>query len=110
MKKFGRIYGVNNIKGKLPDVSPKMGSYDKVSRQIRNKMIDLGLNETLSYILVPEDDSKMFTNDECEVVKLLDPLSEDKNSLRLSLLSALYKIFEYNKDRNIKDICIFEIG
>lgn len=91
-------------------MSPKMGSYDKVSRQIRNKMIDLGLNETLSYILVPEDDSKMFANDDCEVVKLLDPLSEDKNTLRHSLLSALYKIYEYNKARNNRDVCIFELG
>ena len=110
IEEVGRIYGVNNIKGKLPSILPKMGSYDKVTRQIRNKMVDLGLNETLSYVLVPEDDSKMFTKDDTEPVKLLDPLSEDKNALRHSLSVALYKIYEYNKSRNNKDISIFEIG
>ncbi|MGN1329883.1 MAG: phenylalanine--tRNA ligase subunit beta [Clostridia bacterium] len=110
IEEVGRIYGVNNIKGKLPNILPKMGSYDKVSRQIRNKMIDLGLNETLSYVLVPEADSKMFTKDDYEVVKLLDPLSEDKNTLRHSLSIALYKIYEYNKARNNKDVCIYELG
>ncbi len=110
IEEVGRIYGVNNIKGKLPDILPKMGSYDKVTRQIRNKMVDLGLNETLSYVLVPEADSKMFTKDDYEVVKLLAPLSEDKNTLRHSLSIALYKIYEYNKARNNKDISIFEIG
>ena len=110
IEEVGRIYGVNNIKGKLPDILPKMGSYDKVSRQIRNKLVDLGLNETLSYILVPEQDAKMFTNDDVEVVKLLDPLSEDKNTLRHSVTVALYKIYEYNKARNNKDVCIFELG
>ncbi|MBP3463986.1 MAG: phenylalanine--tRNA ligase subunit beta [Clostridia bacterium] len=110
IEEVGRIYGVNNIKGKLPNILPKMGSYDKVSRQIRNKMIDLGLNETLSYVLVPEADSKMFTKDDYEVVKLLDPLSEDKNTLRHSLSIALYKIYEYNKARNNKDACIYELG
>lgn len=110
IEEVGRIYGVNNIKGKLPDIAPKMGSYDKISRQIRNKMVDLGLNETLSYILVPENDAKMFTKDDYEPVKLLAPLSEDKNTLRHSLLVALYKIYEYNKARNNKDVCIFELG
>ena len=110
IEEVGRIYGVNNIKGKLPDILPKMGSYDKVSRQIRNKMIDLGLSETLSYVLVPEAESKMFTKDDYEPVKLLDPLSEDKNTLRHSLSIALYKIYEYKKARDNKDVCIFEMG
>ena len=110
IEEVGRIYGVNNIKGKLPDIAPKMGSYDKVERQIRNKMINLGLNETLSYVLVPENEAKMFTKDDTEVVKLLAPLSEDKNTLRHSLTVALHKIYKYNKARNNKDVSIFEIG
>ena len=110
IEEVGRIYGVNNIKGKLPNILPKMGSYDKCTRQIRNKMVDLGLSETLSYVLVPEADAKMFTKDDYETVKLLAPLSEDKNTLRHSLLVALYKIYEYNKARNNKDVSIFEIG
>lgn len=110
IEEVGRIYGVNNIKGKLPNILPKMGSYDKCTRQIRNKMVDLGLSETLSYVLVPEDESKMFTKDGTEKVKLLAPLSEDKNTLRHSLSIALYKIYEYNKARNNKDVAIFEIG
>lgn len=110
IEEVGRIYGVNNIKGKLPNIAPKMGSYDKRTRQIRNKMVDLGLNETLSYILVPETSAKMFTKDGDEAIKLLAPLSEDKNTLRHSLSVALYKIYEYNKARNNKDVSIFEIG
>ena len=110
IEEVGRIIGVNSIKGKLPDIAPKMGSYDKVQRQIRNKMADLGLSETLSYVLVPEADAKCFTKDSTEVVKLLDPLSEDRNTLRHSLSIALYKIYEYNKARNNKDVSIFEVG
>lgn len=110
IEEVGRIYGVNNIKGKLPDIAPKMGSYDKVERQIRNKMMDLGLNETLSYVLVPENEAKMFTKDNTEGVKLLAPLSEDKNTLRHSLSVALHKIYKYNKARSNKDVSIFEIG
>ena len=110
IEEVGRIYGVNNIEGKLPNILPKMGSYDKVGRQIRNKMIDLGLNETLSYVLIGEEDAKMFAKNDSELIKLLAPLSEDRNTLRQSLSVALYKIYEYNKARNNNDVSIFEVG
>lgn len=110
IEEVGRIYGVDNIKGKLPDIKPKEGSYDKVTRGIRNKMIDLGLNETLSYILVNDKEAKMFTKDDNELVKLLDPMTEDRNTLRHSIIPSLLKIYEYNKARSVKDVSIFEIG
>ena len=110
IEEVGRIYGVDNIEGKLPVIPVKMGSYDKTMREIRNKMISLGLNETLSYILINDKEVKKFTTDEFEPVKLLDPMTEDRNTLRYSMIPSLFKIYEYNKARNIEDISIFEIG
>lgn len=110
IEEVGRIYGVNNIKGKLPVTSMKKGSYDKTTRQIRNKMISLGYNEVLSYSLVSEQEASQYTNDSFEVVKLMAPLTEDRSCLRYSMVPSLMKIWEYNKKRNIKDISIFEIG
>ena len=110
IEEVGRIYGVDNIKGKLPVLPVKQGSYDKVTRGIRNKMVSLGLNETLSMIFTNEQDARKYTVDDFEVVKLLDPLAEERNSLRYSLIPSMMKIYEYNKARENKDICIFEIG
>lgn len=111
IEEVGRIYGVDNIEGKLPVMPVKTGSYDKTTREIRNKMIALGLNETLSYILVSEQEAKQFMDDsKVEMLKLLDPLTEERNTLRCSILPSLYKIYEYNKARTVKDISIFEIG
>lgn len=111
IEEVGRIYGVDNIEGKLPVMPLKTGTYDKVTRQIRNKMIDLGLNETLSYILVNDKEAKQFMkDDEIETLKLLDPLTEERNTLRASMIPSLYKIYEYNTARNVKDVSIFEIG
>ena len=110
IEEVSRIYGVDNIKGKLPTLPVKQGSYDKTTRGIRNKMVSLGLNETLSMIFTNYEDAKKYTTDDFEVVKLLDPLSEEKNSLRYSMISSMMKIYEYNKARGIKDVSIFEIG
>ena len=110
IEEVGRIYGVDNIVGRLPEMPLKEGSYDKVYRGIRNKMVDLGLNETLSYILVNDKEAKYFTKDDTELVSLLDPMTEERNTLRHSILPSLLKIYEYNKARNNKDVSIFEIG
>jgi len=110
IEEVGRIYGVDNIEGKLPVLPTKTGKYDKTTREIRNKMISLGLNETMSYILVNEKDVTKFTLDNFEPIKLLDPLTEERNTLRYSMVPSLLKIYEYNLGRNNKDICIFEIG
>ena len=109
-EEVGRIYGANNIEGKLPEMPMRKGSYDRTTREIRNKMIGLGLNETLSYVLVAENEAKEFVKDENESIKLLDPMSEDRNTLRNSILPSLMNIYEYNKARDNKDVSIFEIA
>ena len=110
IEEVSRIYGVDNIQGKLPVVPMRKGSYDKTQREIRNKMIALGLNETLSYVLINDKEVKQYTLDDFEPLKLLDPITEDRNTLRYSMIPSLYKIYEYNNARNQKDISIFEIG
>ena len=110
IEEVGRIYGVDNIVGKLPVVPMKIGSLDKTERSIREKMVNLGLNETLSYILINDKEAHKYTNDVFEELHLLDPMTEERNVLRYSLIPSLYKIYEYNKAHYIKDISIFEIG
>ena len=73
-------------------------------------MIDLGLNETLSYILVNDREAQKYTADEFEIIPLLDPMTEERNTLRYSMIPSMVKIYEYNKARNQKDVSIFEIG
>ena len=110
IEEVGRIYGVNNIEGKLPTVPTVPGHYDANLRNLRNKMVALGLNETLSYILINDKEVNDFTTDEFEPVKLLDPMSEDRNTLRYTMITSLFKIYEYNAARENKDVSIFEIG
>lgn len=110
IEEIGRIHGVDNIEGKQMVLPLKKGTYDKTTRQIRNKMIDLGLSETLSYVLVNSEESAMFTKNENESIKILSPLTEEKSVLRQSVITSLYKIYNHNKARNVEDVAIFEIG
>ncbi len=107
---IGRFYGMDNIKGKKMVLPVIPGHYDKFTRSARNKMVELGLNETLSYALIPVNEVPKYTTDEFEVVKILDPMTEERNALRYSLIPSLKMIYDYNKARNEKDITLFEIG
>ena len=110
VEEVGRIYGVEKVKGKLPDTDSKPGYVDTYLRDIKHKLAFLGLNETLTYTLVNQNESKAYTNEEFESIKILDPMTEERMYLRYSLIPSLYSVYEYNKSRNNKNISIFEIG
>ncbi|MGN1300249.1 MAG: phenylalanine--tRNA ligase subunit beta [Clostridia bacterium] len=116
IEEVGRIYGVDNIESKVPVMPLKVGSYDNTTREIRHKMMNLGLNETLSYVLVNKQEASKFTGydkageQNIETIKLLAPLTEDRSTLRCSIITSLYKIYEYNVAHYNKDVSIFEIG
>lgn len=110
IEEVSRIYGVDNIKGKLPIGETKPGLIDTTYRRIRDKMIALGLNETLTYVLINDKEAHKYTLDEFDEIKLLAPITEDRNTLRYTMIPSMVKTYEYNKARDIKDVAIFEIG
>ncbi len=110
IEEVSRIYGVDNINGTLPKGETKPGRIDKTYRQIRDKMISLGLNETLTYVLINDKEAHKYTLDNFEEIKLLDPITEDRNTLRYTMIPSMVKTYEYNKARDNKDVAIFEIG
>ncbi|MEG2311593.1 MAG: hypothetical protein RSB72_02720, partial [Bacilli bacterium] len=110
IEEIGRIYGMDNIQGKLPKLALKPGRFNQTNRLIKNKMISLGLNETLSYTLISKDNIKKFTTDDFIKIEIALPMSEEHTTLRYSLLNSLLEIYEYNKAHKSKDICIFEMG
>src|SRR4030095_10388626 len=58
--------------------------------------------------LVAPDASSSSADD--TVVRVLNPLSDDHQVLRQSLLPGLCRAAAYNQDRGRKDIWLFEIG
>ena len=110
IEEVARIYGIDKIIGKLPILPTKRGTYNKFIRGVREILSSLGLNETLSYTLIPENIAHMYTLDEFETINVLDPMSDDHKSLRYSLLPSMMLTYDYNAKRNNKDLCLFEIG
>ena len=110
IEEVARIYGIDKIIGTVPILPTKRGTYNKFIRGVRDILSSLGLNETLSYTLIPQNLSHMYTLDEFEEINLLDPMSDDHKTLRYSLLPSMMITYDYNAKRNNKDLSLFEIG
>ena len=110
IEEVARIYGIDRITGTLPLLPTKMGSSNKLLRGIREILSSLGLNETLSYTLIPNNLAHLYTLDKFSEINLLDPMSDDHKTLRYSLLPSMMLTYDYNAKRNNKDLCLFEIG
>lgn len=110
IEEIGRIYGIDNIVGKTMNLPLRKGKYDKSDSKIRSLLFSLGLSETLTYSLIRDSEVSKYTNDEFEMIMLMDPMTEDRSALRYSLIPSLMMVYEYNHNRKNIDINIFEIG
>ena len=111
IEEVGRIYGYKHMIGTLPVLPIKRGSMlpkNKYIKDIKNRLLSLGLSEVITYSLVNKEEIELFKDKPFEYIKVSSPLTEDKSIMRYSIIPSLLKCAEYNISRNIKDVCIFE--
>ncbi|MFP4178392.1 MAG: phenylalanine--tRNA ligase subunit beta, partial [Acholeplasmataceae bacterium] len=111
LEEIARIYGLDAIPDRfLRGMSQgKLSFEQKRLRGLRHALSDLGLNEAITYSLIKEEDVHLFQNIG-EPVSVLKPMSEDKKTLRQSLIHGLLDTIRYNRSRKIDSVNVFEIG
>lgn len=106
-----RIYGMDQVKNQsmLSTTSKGLTKKQKLTRQLRMYLSSRGFNEVVTYSLLKNEDVDKY-NQIGEKITLLKPMSQDRTTLRQSLLNGLVNTKKYNNARHIDDIHIFEIG
>ncbi|MFN3315933.1 MAG: phenylalanine--tRNA ligase subunit beta, partial [Raineya sp.] len=110
-----RIYGFNNIEISENLSSSFIASFPKIDKhQLQNKIIDLltanGFYEVVTNSLTKPQYAKALKMNENENVVILNPLSEELEVLRQSLVFSGLEVLAYNLNRKQKDLKIFEFG
>jgi len=82
----------------------------KTRRRVRNTLSALGLDEVVTYSLVTPAAATAFDAMPRPAVRLLHPMSEDRGTLRHSLVPSLLEALEYNLKRKAENIRLFELG
>jgi len=111
LEEIARMYGLDRIP-MTPFDKPLPGSLtpkQKRLRGLRHQLANMGLYEVITYSLLAEPEVHRY-NTKGEPVSILMPLSEDKKTLRQSLVHGLLETVSFNQSRRVDDVAIFEIG
>ncbi|MDI6453561.1 phenylalanine--tRNA ligase subunit beta [Peloplasma aerotolerans] len=111
VEEVARMYGLDKIPMQTiqAPLTGKLTSKQKRLRAIRHQLANLGLTEVITYSLLPTDQVYKY-NRIGEAVSILMPLSEDKKTLRQSLVHGLLETIRYNQSRQQESVAVFEIG
>ncbi len=116
IEEIARIYGYHNLKrGKARVINSRIphAPRHQVEQKIRTFLLQEGLQEFLTCSLISPKLCAIALEKELPEkasIHVLRPSSLDQSILRTSLLPGLLQAVKYNFDRQIKDICAFEVG
>ncbi len=110
-----RIYGYNNVE--LSSTVKSSLSYksftdyrNELKEIISNQLSSIGFNEILNNSLTAEAYYDGFTDEKHSPVKLLNPLSNDLNVMRMTLLFGGLESICHNINRKDSDLMLYEFG
>ncbi len=114
-EEVARLYGYDNIPTTLMTGVTTPGSLSKeqaIRRITRNILTQSGLHEVLTYSLTHPGLTEQFKGlyPHAKPIALAMPMSEDRSTLRTSLIPHLLETVAYNRNRNNNDVAIFEMG
>ena len=113
VEEIARLYGYDEIPMTLPIGNEQVGGltpYQAKRRVARNVMEGAGLYQAITYSLTSEELSQKFALKAEDTTKLLMPMSEERSTLRQSLIPHLVEAASYNMARKADSVALYEIG
>lgn len=109
-----RILGFEHVKSELPKMRLSVGALEDnlaKKRTIRSFLRGLGLDEQITLTLIRERELKDFAilNKE-SVYKVLNPLSDEHECVRLNILPSLMNALSFNINRSNENLAFFEVS
>ena len=113
IEEIARVSGYENIPVKLPQVIPQDIDIDSdwvKTRITRDIILSQAANEVITYSLISRNLANLFGYQNSQLTTIVNPLSNQQEVLRPSIIPGLISCINYNINQKQKDIRIFEIG
>ena len=114
IEEVARIYGYDNIPNTLPQAGSTIGELTKaqqLARDVRTTLEGAGLSEIISYSLTTAEKAVQFTKLPTEhLTALAMPMSEERSTLRVNLISGILDIVHYNLARGNDSLALLKLG
>lgn len=113
VEEVARLYGYQNITPTSPRVTvtePHKDLARSIEPLVKETLTSCGLSEVVTYSLISKESLSKARLPGEEVVSIKNPLSLDQEILRPTLLPGILEAVVWNKNRNVTDVKIFELG
>ena len=106
IEEVARLYGYEHIGESVPTLSFIPTGHDTTHRGLRNLLVGLGLQETMTYTF-SSDDELLRSRAPAAQVRLANPPSQERSALRTALYPGLLSAARTNRG---EPLAFFEIG
>lgn len=117
VEEVGRAAGLDRIPATLPTGFITVGDKPTLRRlvdRMRNLAAAGGLDEVVTYSFIGDKTFDALRLDPSHpmrrAVPISNPIREDRNVMRTSLLPGLLETLSYNASRQVEDMGVFEVG
>ncbi|QFT90124.1 Phenylalanine--tRNA ligase beta subunit [Bacillus sp. THAF10] len=113
VEEVARLFGYDNIPTTLPVSAATPGvltPYQAMRRKVRRYLEGAGLIQNITYSLTSEERAKQFALEDGKAIRLAMPMSEERSTLRLSLVPHLLEALQHNIARSLQANAVYEIG
>lgn len=113
VEEIARLYGYDQIPMTLPQGATQIGKltpYQADRRVVRDVMEGAGLYQAMTYSLTSSVAAQKYALKKEDVTKLMMPMSEERSTLRQSLIPSLVESVAYNVARNNSSVALYEVG
>ncbi len=112
IEELARLYGYESIPGcyMQGELKTPMQSESTLPHlRIQRLLVDAGYHEAVTYSFVDEKTQKLL-DPERDTIALANPLASDMAVMRTTLWPGLIKALQYNLNRQVSRVCLFETG
>ncbi|HSX19630.1 MAG TPA: phenylalanine--tRNA ligase subunit beta, partial [Gammaproteobacteria bacterium] len=113
IEEVGRVFGFQNIPAKATVRTLNFKPLPEArlpEATVVAALASLGYNEVISYSFIDREYAKLFTRAITDELCLANPISSEMGFMRPTLWPGLLKAIEYNANRQVDRMRIFEIG
>lgn len=110
-EEVARLYGLDNIPARQSTVInyriPR-NELDRFADELRDILTGMGIQEVITNSMINREVWEKLTGK--PIYPILNPISRDMDGMRNSLIPSLAQVIRHNRNRQIKDLRIFEIN
>ena len=110
LEEIARVYGYDNFSAVIPsNYIRKLNNNINIPDVLSQLLSHRGYNEIISFTMLPKGSQKLIHKDN-EIIKIVNPISEDKAELRASMITSMLQTYKYNQSRQTNSLRLYESG